>query len=113
MSQFGAGTRSCLGKNISYLEIYKVVPELVMRYEFKLADPETKWTLENEFFVYPRGVLVKGIRRASEREFAQNESYDGRYTSMAFEQHLATQRKTEVFRGPQVPTRDISGAIGL
>lgn len=30
---FGAGTRSCIGKNISYLEIYKLVPSLLRRYD--------------------------------------------------------------------------------
>ena len=31
--QFGAGHRVCIGKNISYLEVYKVVPELLRRFE--------------------------------------------------------------------------------
>ena len=31
--QFGAGHRSCLGKNISLLEIYKVVPTLLRRFD--------------------------------------------------------------------------------
>lgn len=30
--QFEAGHRSCLGKNISLLEIYKVVPTLLRRF---------------------------------------------------------------------------------
>lgn len=33
MLQFGAGHRVCIGKNISYLEVYKVVPELLRRFE--------------------------------------------------------------------------------
>ena len=32
-SQFGAGHRVCLGKNISYLELYKLVPTLLRIYE--------------------------------------------------------------------------------
>ncbi len=31
--QFGAGHRACLGKNISYLEIYKLVPTMLRKYE--------------------------------------------------------------------------------
>jgi cytochrome P450 len=30
---FGAGSRTCIGKNISLLEIYKVIPSLFWRYE--------------------------------------------------------------------------------
>ena len=30
--QFGGGSRFCLGRNISYLEMYKVIPELLTRF---------------------------------------------------------------------------------
>lgn len=33
---FGAGHRSCIGKNISYLEIYKLVPTIVGKYNVSL-----------------------------------------------------------------------------
>jgi cytochrome P450 len=33
MFQFGMGSRTCIGKNISLLEIYKVVPSLLRRFE--------------------------------------------------------------------------------
>lgn len=33
MLQFGMGSRTCIGKNISLLEIYKVVPSLLRRFE--------------------------------------------------------------------------------
>ncbi|KAF3075096.1 Pisatin demethylase [Trichoderma lentiforme] len=35
---FGGGTRTCIGKNISWLEIGKLVATLVMRYDFELVD---------------------------------------------------------------------------
>ncbi|KAI0200766.1 cytochrome P450 [Astrocystis sublimbata] len=35
---FGGGTRTCIGRNISWFEIEKLVSTLVMRYDFKLAD---------------------------------------------------------------------------
>lgn len=31
--QFGSGSHMCLGKNISYLEIYKIVPSLMQTFE--------------------------------------------------------------------------------
>lgn len=33
MFQFGAGARTCIGKNISLLEIYKLVPSFLRRFE--------------------------------------------------------------------------------
>lgn len=36
MCHFGAGSRTCIGKNISLLEIYKVVPSLLRRFEVRL-----------------------------------------------------------------------------
>lgn len=37
MLQFGMGSRTCIGKNISLLEIYKVVPSLLRRFEVSLS----------------------------------------------------------------------------
>lgn len=39
MFQFGAGSRTCIGKNISLLEIYKVVPSLLRRFEVSSEPP--------------------------------------------------------------------------
>lgn len=36
MLQFGMGSRTCIGKNISLLEIYKLVPSLLRRFEVSL-----------------------------------------------------------------------------
>jgi cytochrome P450 len=35
MFQFGAGSRTCIGKNISLLEIYKLVPSFLRRFEVR------------------------------------------------------------------------------
>lgn len=37
MLQFGMGSRTCIGKNISLLEIYKLVPSLLRRFEVSLC----------------------------------------------------------------------------
>ena len=34
LEQFGAGSRTCLGKNISLLEINKVLPQIVRNFDF-------------------------------------------------------------------------------
>ncbi|KAI9688878.1 MAG: hypothetical protein M1822_001235 [Bathelium mastoideum] len=48
---FGAGHRSCLGKNISLLEIYKLVPSILREYEVELLNPKDPWRVENRWFV--------------------------------------------------------------
>jgi len=37
MLQFGMGARTCIGKNISLLEIYKVVPTVLRRFEVSVS----------------------------------------------------------------------------
>ncbi|KAE8445039.1 hypothetical protein EG329_013753 [Mollisiaceae sp. DMI_Dod_QoI] len=51
MLQFGMGARTCIGKNISLLEIYKLVPTVLRRFEVRLQDPTKDWTVHNAWFV--------------------------------------------------------------
>lgn len=37
---WGTGTRTCAGKHIATLEMMKLIPELVRRYDFELLTPE-------------------------------------------------------------------------
>ncbi|GES65319.1 cytochrome P450 [Aspergillus terreus] len=46
---FGAGSRTCIGKNISLLEMSKVLPQLYRKFEFKLAPPGEMVTYEDWF----------------------------------------------------------------
>ncbi|KAJ9660306.1 hypothetical protein H2198_002614 [Neophaeococcomyces mojaviensis] len=48
---FGAGSRTCLGKHISLLEMCKVIPQLLWTFKFELAEPGKEWTLHNSWFV--------------------------------------------------------------
>lgn len=89
--QFGAGHRSCLGKNISLLEIYKVVPTLLRRfdvsivfqivcmgdsteltgnpcYQFELLEQENGegYQVQNRWFVPQHGFKVRLRRRVRE-----------------------------------------------
>lgn len=71
MFQFGMGSRTCIGKNISLLEIYKVVPSLLRKFEvsrsclrgrlkgvqwsnqpqIRFQDPSQEWQLVNAWFI--------------------------------------------------------------
>ncbi|KAI9811991.1 MAG: hypothetical protein M1827_004883 [Pycnora praestabilis] len=63
MFQFGAGDHICLGKNVSAVEIYKVVPALMRNFEMSLADPHKEWTLINGANVRMSGVDIRIRRR--------------------------------------------------
>lgn len=51
MMQFGMGSRTCIGKNISLLEIYKLVPSMLRRFELEFDDPNQEWEIVNAWFV--------------------------------------------------------------
>ncbi|KAF2275833.1 cytochrome P450 [Westerdykella ornata] len=51
MFQFGAGARTCIGKNVSLLEIYKLVPSFLRRFEIELDRPDAEWKTHNAWFV--------------------------------------------------------------
>ncbi|PQE32237.1 cytochrome P450 protein [Rutstroemia sp. NJR-2017a WRK4] len=53
---FGFGTRSCLGKNISLLEIYKTVPTLFLKFDIELVDPSKSWVTTNRWTVRQEGM---------------------------------------------------------
>ncbi|PBP18060.1 cytochrome P450-like protein [Diplocarpon rosae] len=64
MLQFGMGSRTCIGKNISLLEMYKVVPSLLRRFEIKLEDPSKDWVVHNAWFVRQYGFRTVFKKRA-------------------------------------------------
>ncbi|KAH7139959.1 cytochrome P450 [Dactylonectria estremocensis] len=61
---FGAGARTCIGKNISLLELYKLIPTILRIFEVELVNPDSTWELHNAWFVKQKGLLV----RLKERE---------------------------------------------
>ncbi|KAI0024608.1 cytochrome P450 [Xylariomycetidae sp. FL0641] len=61
---FGAGHRTCIGKNISYLEIYKLIPTLFARYDMAFADPQKEWSVTNRWMVIQQGLEVYLHRKA-------------------------------------------------
>lgn len=64
MFQFGAGARTCIGKNISLLEVYKLVPSFLLRYEIQIEDPQRPWRTYNSWFVRQEDFNVRFKPRA-------------------------------------------------
>lgn len=63
MFHFGSGSRTCIGKNISLLEIYKVVPSLLRGFEVGFKEGGGEWRLWNSWFVRQLGFEVRFRRR--------------------------------------------------
>ena len=79
---FGSGARMCLGRNISWMEMWvdhflttpgmsadidnrsKLIPMLFMHYNMELSDPEAEWTMNCWWFCHAtRRVNVRLTRR--------------------------------------------------
>ncbi|KAH8591216.1 cytochrome P450 oxidoreductase [Bisporella sp. PMI_857] len=63
MLHFGAGARTCLGKNISLSEIHKMVPQFLRQMEIELVDGTKELKSENFWFNKQVGLKVKLRRR--------------------------------------------------
>ncbi|KAJ5961635.1 cytochrome P450 pisatin demethylase [Penicillium viridicatum] len=62
---FGVGSRTCIGKNISLLEMNKMIPVLVRDFDFELSQDNKVdgWTARTRWFVKPTDFKVIPTRR--------------------------------------------------
>ncbi|KAI1849509.1 hypothetical protein JX266_005004 [Neoarthrinium moseri] len=66
---FGMGSRVCIGKNISLLEMQKLVPLIVREFDLDLAGGRAwTWTTINHWFVKPKGFKVLVNQRNDKAE---------------------------------------------
>ncbi|KAJ5523622.1 hypothetical protein N7513_013166 [Penicillium frequentans] len=56
---FGGGARTCIGKNISLLEIGTLVPNLIRTFHFELVDQNLEPECENVWFVKQKNIRCK------------------------------------------------------
>ncbi|KAJ4984443.1 Pisatin demethylase 18 [Stagonosporopsis vannaccii] len=55
---FGLGSRTCLGRHISVLEMSKLIPEMAKSFDFALAMSKDEWKTINYWFVKPERLPV-------------------------------------------------------
>lgn len=63
--QFGKGPRSCLGRHVSLMEISKLIPEFVLRFDVEMADDKYDWTVVDDWFVVQSDFQVRLKQRMS------------------------------------------------
>jgi len=56
---FGLGSRTCIGKNISMMEMAKVIPEIVRNFDIEMQREDPGWRVESRWFVYQKDFFVK------------------------------------------------------
>lgn len=60
---FGAGSRSCIGRNVALMEIAKTITELVRRFDFELLEKD-EWKVRTWLFSMPESLNMKARQRA-------------------------------------------------
>jgi len=63
--QFRYGVRTCIGKNISIMEMGKLVPQVLRHFDLEWASDKPEWETECYWMHKQRGVIVKFIPKKS------------------------------------------------
>ncbi|KAE8423593.1 cytochrome P450 [Aspergillus pseudocaelatus] len=56
---FGYGSRTCIGKNISIMEMGKLIPQLVRHFDIKWASDSSEWRVETFWFAKQYGLICR------------------------------------------------------
>ena len=60
---FGAGSRTCIGKNISLMEMTKIAPQLLGEFEATLTYRDKEWKTKDSWFVQQEGLICNILKR--------------------------------------------------
>lgn len=55
---FGSGARICLGRNLAWVEMSKLIPTLFLKFDLELTDPKAEWRETCWWFVKQEGLRV-------------------------------------------------------
>ncbi|PVH68975.1 cytochrome P450 [Cadophora sp. DSE1049] len=56
---FGHGSRTCLGRNISIMEMGKFIPQVLRQFDIEWASPDPEWNVYTAWFSKQSGIIVK------------------------------------------------------
>ncbi|KAK6819176.1 hypothetical protein RU639_008065 [Aspergillus parasiticus] len=62
---FGYGSRTCIGKNISIMEMGKLIPQLVRHFDIEWASDCPEWRVETFWFAKQYGLICRLISRTN------------------------------------------------
>jgi cytochrome P450 len=57
--QFGYGSRTCIGKNISIMEMGKLIPQLMRHFDFEWASSKPEWRVETYWFARQHDMICR------------------------------------------------------
>ncbi|RSM09057.1 hypothetical protein CDV31_007824 [Fusarium ambrosium] len=60
---FGGGSRTCIGRHIAIMEMAKLIPEILRKFELSLPSPDHEWRTKNIWFVQQEGLICNLKRR--------------------------------------------------
>ncbi|OJJ66033.1 hypothetical protein ASPBRDRAFT_79448 [Aspergillus brasiliensis CBS 101740] len=64
---FGYGSRTCIGKNISIMEMGKLIPQLIRDFEIEWASERPEWNVKTFWFAKQHGLLCR-LRSRKEKK---------------------------------------------
>lgn len=56
---FGAGSRKCIGRNISIIEMAKIIPQFLRLFEVEMVNPHTPLKVESFSLAYQKGFMAR------------------------------------------------------
>ncbi|KAJ5656902.1 cytochrome P450 [Penicillium longicatenatum] len=65
---FGYGSRTCIGKNISIMEMGKLIPQLIRHFEIEWASEHPEWKVETFWFAKQHGLKCRFRSRTSKHD---------------------------------------------
>ncbi|KAF5589473.1 cytochrome P450 monooxygenase [Fusarium pseudocircinatum] len=63
---FGVGARTCIGKNVSIMEMAKFIPQVLRQFDLEWASSEEEWKIKTYWFAKQTGLLVRFYPRKKE-----------------------------------------------
>jgi cytochrome P450 len=64
--QFGYGSRTCIGKNISYMEMGKLAPQVLRYFDLEWASNKPTWEVKTYWMSKQHGLIFRLKSRIKE-----------------------------------------------